>query len=177
MTSEGTPLVLTRPRLWPRLALLAGLGAGALALSTLDHFGKTHAFMLNASPSLPDWAFWLETGHMPRRGEIVVFDPPRSALLNAHFGPRPRPFAKLALGLPGDMVTRIDRRFYVNGREVALAKVQTRRGEPLALGPTGTLPAGCYFVATAHPDGFDSRYAAIGWICAPHILGTARPIL
>ena len=50
-------------------------------------------------------------------------------------------------------------------------------GEPLALGPTGTVPRGCYFVTTEHKDGFDSRYAAIGWICAPRILGVGRPIL
>ena len=30
---------------------------------------------------------------------------------------------------------------------------------------------------TAHKDGFDSRYAAIGWICAKRILGVGRPIL
>ena len=52
-----------------------------------------------------------------------------------------------------------------------------RFGEPLALGPTGVVPQGCYFVTTAHKDGFDSRYAAIGWICARRILGVGRPIL
>ena len=56
-------------------------------------------------------------------------------------------------------------------------KVASRFGEPLALGPTGTIPKGCYFVATDHKDGFDSRYAAIGWICARSVLGVGRPVL
>ncbi|MEO6716420.1 MAG: S26 family signal peptidase [Novosphingobium sp.] len=165
------------PRLWPRLALLGGLGAAALVLGAVSSFAASHAFMLNVSPSLPYWAIWLEPGRPAKRGDILVFLPPRSALLTAHFGVRERPFAKYAVGLPGDEVTRQGRRFFVNGHEVALAKPATKRGEALALGPTGTLPAGCYFAATPHPDGFDSRYGEIGWICAPRILGSGRPIL
>ena len=165
------------PNLWPRYALVGGLGAAALGDAALDRFAQTHAFMLNLSPSLPHWALWLDHGRSPRRNEILVFMPPRSALMAAHFGEHARPFAKYAVGLPGDRVTRAGRQFFVNGRLAALAKTATRRGEPLALGPTGTLPPGCYFVATPHRDSFDSRYAAIGWICSPRILGTARPIL
>lgn len=168
---------LPRRPLWPRLALLGGLGAAALGLTALHRFAETHALMLNVSPSLPHWALWLEPGRAAQRGQILVFDPPRSKLLEAHFGKKPRPFAKYALGLPGDDVTRVGRHFFVNGHEAALAKPFTRRGEPLSLGPTGTLPLGCYFVGTPHPDGFDSRYGEIGWICTRHILGTARPIL
>lgn len=164
-------------RLGARTVLLCGLGTAALVLSALARFSDTHALMLNLSPSLPYWAIWLEPAHAPARGQIVVFLPPRSVLLTAHFGSKPRPFAKYVTGLPGDVVTRVDRRFFVNGRYVVLAKPSSKRGELLALGPTGTLPAGCYFVATPHPDGFDSRYAAIGWICGPRILGIGRPIL
>ena len=79
--------------------------------------------------------------------------------------------------MPGDVVTEKDRNFFVNSRKVAVAKRASRFGEPLALGPTGVVPQGCYFVTTAHTDGFDSRYAAIGWICARRILGVGRPIL
>jgi conjugal transfer pilin signal peptidase TrbI len=60
---------------------------------------------------------------------------------------------------------------------VALAKPATRFGEPLALGPTGTIPRGCYFVGTPHRDSFDSRYAAIGWACRPRIIGVGEAIL
>ena len=67
--------------------------------------------------------------------------------------------------------------YFVNGQAVAKAKLKSRFGEPLALGPTGRVPQGCYFVTSKHKDGFDSRYAAIGWICGPRILGVGRPIL
>ena len=119
---------------WPRYALLGGLGAAVLGLTGLHQFAASHALMLNVSPSLPYWALWLEQDNLPKRGEIIVFDPPRSALLEAHFGKVPHPFAKYALGLPGDRVSRVGRRFLVDGRQVALAKDVTRRGEPLSLG-------------------------------------------
>lgn len=168
---------LLRSRLALRLALWAGLGAVALLLSALAGFARTHALMINASPSLPYWAIWLERGAAPQRGDIVLFDPPASPLLERHFGPRPQPFGKRVAGMPGDRVTRQGRTFFVNGTPVATAKPATRFGEPLALGPTGTVPSGCYFVTTEHKDGFDSRYAAIGWICRNSILGTGRAIL
>jgi conjugal transfer pilin signal peptidase TrbI len=162
---------------WPRLALWGGLGAAALALSTLSAFARDHALMINASPSLPYWAVWLTRGAMPQRGDIILFDPPASPLLAKHFGSEPKAFGKRVSGVPGDVVTERNRAFFVNGRLVARAKPRSRLGEPLALGPTGTVPRGCYFVTTGHKDGFDSRYAAIGWICAPRILGVGRPIL
>ena len=46
-----------------------GLGAAALALSTLSAFARDHALMINASPSLPYWAVWLTRGAVPQRGE------------------------------------------------------------------------------------------------------------
>ena len=81
------------------------------------------------------------------------------------------------MGVAGDVVTRQGRVFLINGTPAATAKSRSRAGEPLALGPTGVIPRGCYFVATSHKDGFDSRYAAIGWICRDRILGTGRAIL
>jgi len=168
---------LLRSPLAVRLTLWGGLGALVLALTALAGFARGHALMINASPSLPYWAIWLERGKAPERGDIVLFDPPASVLLERHFGKAPQPFGKRVAGVPGDMVTARGRTFFVNGRAVAVAKPASRLGEPLALGPTGTVPPGCYFVTTQHKDGFDSRYAAIGWICRNRILGTGRPIL
>jgi hypothetical protein len=37
----------------------------------------------------------------------------------------------------------------------------------------GVLPACRYFVATDHPDGYDSRYSDIGWIGCSQIVGRA----
>ena len=161
----------------PRLALWAALGAGALALGATTRFARDHALMINASPSLPYWAIWLDRTGTPARGDLIVFVPPRSALMTRHFGARPVPFGKRVLGVEGDRVTELDRMYFVNGQAVALAKPASRLGEPLALGPTGTIPKGCYFVATSHKDSFDSRYAAIGWICGAQVFGTGSAIL
>lgn len=161
----------------PRLTLLAGLGAGALALAATSRFAETHALMINASPSLPYWAIWLDLTGTPTRGDLIVFMPPRSDLVTRHFGAKPQPFGKRVLGVAGDRVTELRRTFYVNGKPVALAKLTSRLGEPLPLGPTGTIPNDCYFVGSEHEDGFDSRYAAIGWICKPQFIGVGRPIL
>lgn len=169
--------IVLRSQTWRRVALWSGLGAGAFALSSLAAFAAGHALMINASPSLPYWAIWLDRGAAPQRGDIILFDPPASPLLAKHFGKEPKPFGKRVSGMPGDVVTETDRVYFVNGRQVAKAKLKSRRGEPLALGPTGTVPRGCYFVTTGHKDGFDSRYAAIGWICRQRILGVGRPIL
>jgi conjugal transfer pilin signal peptidase TrbI len=161
----------------PKLLLWAGLAGAGLALSAVAGFARDHALMINVSPSLPYWAIWLDRAAVPTRGDIILFDPPRSALLERNFGKTPKAFGKNVFGVPGDMITERGRMFFVNGRAVAKAKLVSRRGEPLALGPTGVVPVGCFFVATDHIDGFDSRYAAIGWICRPRILGVGRPIL
>ena len=161
----------------PQLSLLAGIGAGALALAATSRFAETHALMINASPSLPYWAIWLDSTGTPARGDLIVFVPPRSDLITRHFGAKPQPFGKRVLGVAGDRITEMDRVFYVNGVAVARAKLVSRLGEPLPLGPTGTIPKDCYFVGTEHKDGFDSRYAAIGWICQRQVLGVGSAVL
>jgi conjugal transfer pilin signal peptidase TrbI len=65
----------------------------------------------------------------------------------------------------------------VNGRIVGYTKPTTRSGERLAIGPSGVIPAGCYYVGTPHKDGLDSRYAAIGFACRRQIVGTGEAIL
>lgn len=161
----------------PRLTLWLALGAGALALATTSQFAANHALMINASPSLPYWAIWLDRTGTPARGDLIVFMPPHSQLVTRHFGAQPQPFGKRVLGVAGDRVTEKDRMFFVNGTPVALAKVTSKLGEPLALGPTGTIPKDCYFVGSEHKDGFDSRYASIGWICQRQVLGIGRAVL
>jgi conjugal transfer pilin signal peptidase TrbI len=79
--------------------------------------------------------------------------------------------------MPGDTVAHRGAQVLVNGRVVGRMKPLTRFGEPLAAGPTGTIPHGCYYVGTPHKDGFDSRYAAIGYACAKKIVGVGEAIL
>jgi conjugal transfer pilin signal peptidase TrbI len=172
--SGAEPVRFDRARRW---ALLAGVGACAATWAALADFSSRHALLINVSPSLPYWALWVDKARVPKRGETIVFMPPPGALVERHFGREPHPFGKRIWGMPGDTVSREGRTFYVNDRPVAIAKAVSRIGEPLAVGPTGTIPRGCYFVGTEHKDGLDSRYAAIGWVCGKQILGIARPVL
>ena len=160
-----------------RYLAYALVGGGLLGLSALAQWRDNHALLINATTSLPNWAFLIDKRRAPSRGDLIFFDPPRSALVKRHFGRKPQPFGKIVYGVGGDRVEARGRLFLVNGRPVALAKPHTRLGEPLAAGPTGTLPHGCYFVATPHRDSFDSRYAAIGWICRPRVIGVGKAIL
>lgn len=160
-----------------RLALLAIIGICAVALTIIHHWSERHALMINATDSLPYWAFFVTSGTFPDRGEIVIFDPGRDPLTLSTFGERPQAFAKIAYGLPGDVVSRKGGEVRVNGKAVASLKPRTRRGEPLAAGPIGIVPEGCVFAGTPHPDGFDSRYAAVGFVCRDRLVGTGKPIL
>ncbi len=160
-----------------RWTMFGLLGATASIFAGLTAWSDRHALLVNASTSLPNWAFMLDRERLPVRGDHVFFEPPPSVLLQRHFGRDPQPFGKIVYGVAGDRIERRGRMFLVNGKPVALAKPMSRRGEPLALGPTGVLPRGCYFVATPNPDSFDSRYAAIGWICRARVVGVGEAIL
>jgi conjugal transfer pilin signal peptidase TrbI len=150
--------------------LWGGLGAGALALSSLAAFAQGHALMINASPSLPYWAIWLD----PRRAAAARrHHPVRSARLAAagkHFGAEPKPFGKRVSGVPGDIVTEKDRTYFVNGQAVAQAKPRAASANRWRSARRGAFRKAA-ISSPAHKDGFDSRYAAIGWICATHSRG------
>lgn len=165
-----------RPRLRQWLAV-AGLAAVLAGHGTLADWQRNHAFMVNASESLPNWAFFVAADKAPGRGEYVFFSPPKGPLLLAHFGEDGGPFGKQVLGVPGDVVAHQGSIVSVNGHAVARMKSRTRTGEALTPGPVGTVPRDCYYVGTAHADGFDSRYAEIGFVCRRQILGTGTPIL
>lgn len=158
-----------------RLVLLVFAAIGIY--QALTDWRDRHTLLINTSPSLPNWAFILDKKLPPGRGSLVFFDPPHTPLVVSHFGANPSAFGKRVYGIAGDRVTQSGRTFFVNGHQVAVAKLYSVRGEPLELGPTGIIPKGCYFVGSPHKDGFDSRYAAIGWICQPRIFGTGTAVL
>lgn len=170
-TPGGAPSHRAR---WLAIGLLA---AGLVAATALGSWRDEHAVLINTTESLPNWAFFIDKGKVPSRGDFVVFNPPRTAIITAHFGLRPATFAKRALGVPGDLVTRDGNRVRINGEVVAELKPLTTRGERLVPGPTGRVPEHCYYLGTAHKDGLDSRYADIGFVCMDRIVGTGDAIL
>jgi conjugal transfer pilin signal peptidase TrbI len=163
-----------RTRFWKMLALAF---AGTIVLSSINDWREAHGFSINTTDSLPNWAFVIERGRLPVLGDYVVFDPPRVPLVIRHFGPKPQLFGKIVYGVAGDVVTHDGSIVRINGSAVARMKPRTRFGEPLTPGATGTIPPGCFFAGTPHKDGFDSRYAEIGFVCRRQIVGIGKPLL
>lgn len=160
-----------------KLAGIAAVAAIGLALQALSSWSASHAFMINQSESLPNWAFMVEAGRFPKRGDYVVFDPGKDPLVTKYFGAEPPAFAKITYGVPGDVVTREGNQVLVNGKAIAALKPHAKLGDALEAGPTGTIPEGCVYAGSNHKDGFDSRYAAIGFVCRDRLAGVGRAIL
>ena len=160
-----------------KLGIVVGGLAAYAGFVALGNWRDHHAFVINASKSLPNWAFLVTLGQFPKRGEFVVFDPGKDPLTIKHFGARPSPFAKIVYGVPGDLVTRDGNQVSVNGTPVVKTKPLTKQGEVLLPGPTGVVPRGCVFAGSPHKDGFDSRYQAIGFVCADRLLGVGVAVL
>ena len=51
------------------IAALFGIGT---AVTSLQQWSETHAFMINATDSLPNWAFLVESGRFPDRGARIA---------------------------------------------------------------------------------------------------------
>ncbi|MCW2393567.1 S26 family signal peptidase [Sphingobium sp. B11D3A] len=154
---------------WKAGLILIGI---VLAWSQAADMAESYRFLVNRTGSLPNWAFVVDSSGRPESGGTIFFVPPANALVIAHFGAGRPIFGKTVLGMPGEVVTHVGPLVYVGGRHVGTMKPVSKRGEPLAPGPTGVIPKGCYYAGSAHPDGFDSRYAAIGFICGGQIVGT-----
>lgn len=140
---------------------------GVVAAAALI-FQHCFALGVNATESLPHTLYLIHKGEAIHRGDFIAFrwhggGPYRAGVT----------FIKIAAGMPGDTVSRIDRAYYVNGTYVGTAKTRARNGQPLALMETGVLGADEYYVSAPHPDSLDSRYRLTGWISSTDFLGRA----
>lgn len=142
----------------------------AAILGSIWLFNTYFTIGVNATPSLAYTVCLIVKGDQEvRRGDLVAFrwhggGPYAEGVL----------FTKIVRGLPGDEVTREDRTFFVNGVPVGWAKPFSANRAPLALGPTGVIPEGHYYVSGTHPDSLDSRYALAGWIPRSALIGRAH---
>jgi len=173
----SAPAASRRPSVLARWGMIGLLAVGIASHNSIAAWQESHSFMINASESLPNWAFFVRAGKEPVKGDYVFFVPPAGDLVNRHFGPDQGPFGKQVIGMPGALVEHRGEWVFVDGVKVARMKPRTRFGEALHPGPSGVVPRDCYYVGTDHPDGFDSRYAEIGFACRKAILGTGTPIL
>ena len=149
--------------LW--LPLVLWIAAAYLA------FGRAYLIAFNLTESLPGTLFLIERDTLPDRGELVAFR------WQANWPyPKGSFFVKRLIGVPGSVVSAIDRDFFVDGHPVGRAKERARTGEALEIGSVGTIPEAQYYVAGEHPDSLDSRYQLPGWVARQQIVGTAYRI-
>jgi len=158
-----------RVRLIQRLRRYLFGYAGAACLAVI--FQQNFAFGINASESLPNTLYLIYKRAAIHRGDYVAF---------RWHGGGPYPagvtFIKIAAGVPGDRVTRINRTYFVNGRFVGSAKTHGRDGNALAPMDDGILGTDVYYVSAPHPDSLDSRYRLTGWIRKNEFIGRAYAI-
>jgi conjugal transfer pilin signal peptidase TrbI len=168
-----TPAADARPYLRALAVHLRAYGPSyASLLAGIVYFSAHFTVGVNATPSLPYTLCLVVKGEFtPRRGDLVAFRWPGG-------GPYPAGavFSKFVRGVPGDEVIAVGREFFVNGQSVGLAKRFSAQRESLALGPTGVIPEGQYYVAGSHPDSLDSRYALAGWIRREALIGRAHVV-
>ncbi|MFN3958185.1 MAG: S26 family signal peptidase [Tepidimonas ignava] len=145
-------------------------------LVVLIALGRTFYLSVNVSNSLPGKLFLVHKGAMPQLGDMAAFRHAGGGGYEAG-----ALFLKRVVGVSGSIVTAKDagagfRDYFVDGRFVGRAKPVSRSGEPLKPGPDGAIPPGHYYMAADHPDSFDSRYAAVGWVAQRQIVGKAYRI-
>ena len=148
---------------WTLIYLLA-------SLATL-WFDSHYRVGINVTESLPARFFLIHRGEQVGRGDYVAF---RWSGGGAY--PAGATFIKMIAGMPGDVVTQVDRDYFVNCYPVGKAKPTSRQGNALEPGPIGTLPEDAYYVRAPHPDSLDSRYALTGWVSQAQIIGRAHAL-
>ena len=132
--------------------------------------------LVNWTPSLPYHVALMQYRHPAvQRGDLIVFAFAGEA--QAHYpGLRGQPFFKQVRGVPGDVVTVLDRAVFVNGEAVGLAKTHAYDGHPLAPIAPVVIPPGHFYVQGIGPHSFDSRYAESGLVRAEQVVGIVVPM-
>ena len=140
-----------------------------LILSLVNH---RWLLALNRTHSLPFKLFVIERGQKDVRvGDYVAFEPKASAV-----GGYRLTFIKEVVCGPGQTLSRINRTFYCDGKELTTAKERALNGSPLEATAPQVLGEDQYFVRGTHPDSYDSRYEAFGIIDRCRFSGRAHPI-
>ena len=122
---------------------------------------------VNASWSDDAWGYVLLPIGTPRRGDVVIFDPPDALGAGA-------PYLKTVLGLPGTWIeVDAERWVWLNGEAVGRAKARALDGRALEPVSSGRVPPNHYFLFADHVDSHDSRYGEVGLVPRQRILGRA----
>lgn len=151
---------------WLPFALI-GMLVAFWTLSQYVIVGPNRTGSLRSAPIL----VIVKNGVIPPKSALVAFTPRG----HRYFTEYPY-WVKRLEGVPGDVVTYRHGNFYINERLVTTTKPVAKDGRPLVPSRTGVLPECMYFLSTEHPDGYDSRYADIGWVQCDQILGRAYAV-
>lgn len=141
------------------LAAFAVLAGAWLVLVSRIH--------VNASWSDDAWGYLLLPMGNPRRGDVVIFEPPETLHAAA-------PYLKTVQGMPGDRVS-VDAagRVLLDGAPMGRAKPFASDGRALVPIAPQTIPPRHYYLHADHADSHDSRYAEIGLVPRNRIVGRA----
>ncbi len=124
-----------------------------LWLTMIADYASGYAF--NMTSSIEGRIFKYRTDLEVERGNIVIFPWSDPILPDGvdHM-------TKRVMCLPGDRLSRKGLTFFCNDRRITAAKTHSFAGDPLTVfdWTNGIIPDGVFFAATAHPDGYDSRY-------------------
>lgn len=162
-------LAIAKVRRSVALGYSAVLLAAAVVLLVFHSFGWR--VVENRTSSLPGSFYVYRVGTEAQKGDAVAF------LWNgAGQYPKGATFLKRVVGVAGDEVRVVGRDVYVGDLLVGSAKTASKSGMVLEVAGPGAIPEGYVFVATPHPDSFDSRYALVGNVEEARILGKAYEV-
>lgn len=173
--SDFTGLLRHMRRRWYLYAPVFAIWAFAYVRLFIDPTPRV-PLLVNWTPSLPYHVALMQFQHHPvQRGDLIVFAFAGAA--QTHYrGLRGQPFFKRVRGMPGDVVTVVERTVFINGEPVGQAKVRAFDGHPLAPIAPVVIPPDHFYVQGIGPNSFDSRYAESGLVRADQVLGVVVPI-
>jgi len=154
-----------------------------LALCAVGIFGAFTIFVAprilwNRTRSMPLGFYWIQRPtETLRLGETVVFPIPKPVenLVLERYLKKGDVMMKPVVALPGDRVCVRGKEFYVNDTLIGPVHDADSHQRPLpSITDCGTVSPGLLYVASKHPQSFDSR--AFGPIKQIDVLGIAEPL-
>lgn len=165
-----------RPYLHATLLSACLFSAGFAAVAVL---APRPRLMWNASASAPIGLYRIDSDAPVTLGQLVAVAPSAEIarfLDNRRYLPSGVPLMKHVAALPGQQVCRVGAVITIDGRPLAVAKLQDRMGRALPVWRgCHRVRSGEIFLLNPAPDSLDGRY--FGVLPAAGLIGTAHPVL
>lgn len=126
-------------------------------------FGLCH----NITESMP-WTWFISSEFKEAERDMYVSFKHEKSQMN---------LAKKIVGLPGDSIRVINDRIYVNDIDCGIAVRVSRSGKFMTPIAEGIIPSGYVYVASPHPESFDSRYEEFGLVKVEQIEELLWPLI